>query len=205
MAKKKKETCPYCGKAFAYLSRHKCRIKERVEGAVDEKSEMERRIERIEEKKKNYSRDLRKDEKEIFSIITQKKDLYFSELLKLSNQTRENLEPILEQLALQSKILIERELMESSWTKRIKVIEMIDLDVKEKEIDHDNKSFIWEQFTYIPCFICPFHDKCTDTNQDQFNPHYCDWLTKWIELNLEGQDYIVDFERIQEYSNEELP
>ena len=52
MAKKKKETCPYCGKSFAYLSRHKCKIKERIEGPTDEKSEVERRIERIEEKKK---------------------------------------------------------------------------------------------------------------------------------------------------------
>ena len=42
MAKKKKETCPYCGKSFAYLSRHKCKIKERVEGGVEDKTEAER-------------------------------------------------------------------------------------------------------------------------------------------------------------------
>ena len=47
MAKKKKETCPYCGKSFAYLSRHKCKIKERVEGVGEDKTESERRIERI--------------------------------------------------------------------------------------------------------------------------------------------------------------
>ena len=54
MAKKKKETCPYCGKSFAYLSRHKCKIKERIEGPIDEKSDVERRIERIEEKKREF-------------------------------------------------------------------------------------------------------------------------------------------------------
>ena len=205
MAKKKKETCPYCGKSFAYLSRHKCKIKERVEGAVDEKSQTERRIERIEEKKKNYRRDLRKEEKEIFQLIEEKKDLYFSDLIKLSNQTRDELEPILEQLALQSKIVIERELMESSWTKRIKVIEKIDIDVKEKKIDTDNKSFIWEQFSYVPCFVCPYEEKCTATNQDQFNPHFCEWLTQWIESSIDGKPIIVDFDRIQEYLDENLP
>ncbi len=205
MAKKKKETCPYCGKAFAYLSRHKCKIKELVEGNVDEKSQIERRIERIEEKKKNYSRDLRKDEKEIFQIIEKKKDLYFNELMKLSDQTREDLEPILEQLAFQSKIVIERELMESSWTKRIKMIETIDIEVKDKTIDKQNNSYVWEQFSYIPCFICPFEEKCTASNQDQFNPHYCEWLTQWIEAKIENNDYFVDFDRIQEYLDENLP
>jgi len=67
MAKKKKETCPYCGKSFAYLSRHKCKIKERVEGPLEEKSDVERRIERIEEKKKEFNRILRKDEITVLS------------------------------------------------------------------------------------------------------------------------------------------
>ena len=52
MAKKKKETCQYCGKQFAYLSRHKCKIKERLEGSEEDKTQVERRIERIEERKK---------------------------------------------------------------------------------------------------------------------------------------------------------
>ena len=198
MAKKKKETCPYCGKAFAYLSRHKCKVKERVEGIVDEKSETQRRIERIEEKKKNYRRDLRKEETEILKIIEKKKDIYFNELLRLTNKTRYQLEPILEQLALQSKIVIERELMDSSWTKHIKAIEKIEMDVKEVEIDRKKKSFIWEQFNYIPCFVCPFENKCNATNLDQFNPYYCEWLTDWIESNIAGKEYIIDFDNIQE-------
>ena len=63
MAKKKKEVCPYCGKSFAYLSRHKCKIKEKVKGTADERSTVERRIERIEEKKKDLKRTLKRDEK----------------------------------------------------------------------------------------------------------------------------------------------
>ncbi|MBN1802916.1 MAG: hypothetical protein JW891_15515 [Candidatus Lokiarchaeota archaeon] len=202
MAKKKKETCPYCGKSFAYLSRHKCKIKERVEGTTDEKSDSERRIERIEEKKKNYSRDLRKDEKAILSIIEKEKDIYFNELLEMTQENRDYLEPILEQLALQSKITIERELRESSWTKRIKSIEKIDMDVDETEVDMNNDRFIWEKFGYIPCFVCPYEEKCNDTNLDQFNPNYCQWLTDWIQANIQGTEYIIDFDTIQEYMEE---
>ena len=109
MAKKKKETCPYCGKSFAYLSRHKCKIKERVEGTVDEKSEVERRSERIEEKKKNYHRNLRKDERIVLNMINQEKDLFFDDLLILTNKSLDDLEKILEILSLQSKITVKRE------------------------------------------------------------------------------------------------
>ncbi|KKM22696.1 hypothetical protein LCGC14_1622630, partial [marine sediment metagenome] len=106
MTKKKKETCPYCGKSFAYLSRHKCKIKERVEGSPEEKSVSERRIERIEEKKKEFNRTLHKDEKTILAIINREKNIYFNDLLELSTIQSNDLEEILEVLALQSKIEI---------------------------------------------------------------------------------------------------
>lgn len=193
MAKKKKEICPYCSKSFAYLSRHKCKIKERVEGTVDEKSEMERRTERIEEKKRNYGRDLHKDEKVILEIIESERDIYFSELLILTKKERDDLEPILEQLALQSKITMERELMNSSWTKRIRAIEKIDIKVETKIIDQKENNFVWKQLNFNPCFICPFIEKCHESNLDQFNPKCCEWLTEWIEANLEGIEHIMDF------------
>ncbi|GAH05279.1 unnamed protein product, partial [marine sediment metagenome] len=82
MAKKKKEVCPYCGNSFAYLSRHKCKVKERVEGSEEsEKSDVERRIERIEERKREGVRSLKKDEQMVFKHIMQQKDIYFDELL----------------------------------------------------------------------------------------------------------------------------
>ena len=88
MAKKKREICPYCGKGFAYLSRHKCKIKERVEGPLEEKSDVERRIERIEEKRKEFNRTLRKDEKTVLNIINHEKDILFNRLMELSNKKR---------------------------------------------------------------------------------------------------------------------
>jgi len=197
MAKKKKETCPYCGKSFAYLSRHKCKIKERIEGPTDEKSEVERRIERIEEKKKEFNRALRKNEKVVLNIINREKVLYFNDLRKLSDTESNELEEILDILFLQSKINIKRELVEASWTKRINSIEELDVKVKAVKIDKDQKEFVWNMFSRQPCFICPFRNKCNDTNMDQFNPFQCPWLTEWIDIRSNDKEYNINFDEIK--------
>ncbi len=197
MAKKKKETCPYCGKSFAYLSRHKCKIKERVEGSLEEKSDIERRIERIEEKKKEFNRNLRKDEKVVLSIINREKDILFDRLIELSNKQRNDLEEILEFLVLQSKIKMKRELVDASWTKHIFALEEIEAKFKDLKINKKRKDFIWNMFSKQPCFICPFRDKCNDTNLDQFNPQHCPWLTEWIEILSKGEDYNINFDEIE--------
>ncbi|MFW9999475.1 MAG: hypothetical protein ACFE9Q_03100 [Candidatus Hodarchaeota archaeon] len=197
MAKKKKEVCPYCGKSFAYLSRHKCKIKERVEGPIEEKSDVERRIERIEEKRKEFKRTLRKDEKAILNIINRERDILFDRLLELSNKVRNELEEILELLVLQSKIKMTRELVNASWTKHIYALEEIDVRVKDLKIDKDRKDFIWNMFSRQPCFICPFRDKCNETNLDQFNPQHCPWLTDWIEVASKGEEYDINFDEIE--------
>ena len=197
MAKKKKETCPYCGKSFAYLSRHKCKIKERIEGPTDEKSDVERRIERIEEKKKEFNRALRKSEKTVLNIINREKKLYFNDLRKLCDIESNELEEILDVLFLQSKINIKRELVEASWTKFINSIEDLDVKVEVVKIDKDQKDFIWNMFSRQPCFICPFRSKCNDTNLDQFNPFQCPWLTEWIEISSNGEEYNINFDEIE--------
>ena len=197
MAKKKKEICPYCGKGFAYLSRHKCKIKEHVEGPLDEKSDVERRIERIEEKKKEFNRNLRKDEKVILNVINREKDILFDRLLELSNKKRNDLENILDILALQSKIKMTRELIDASWTKHIFALEEIDVKVKSLKINKNKKDFIWKMFSKQPCFICPFRNKCNDTNLDQFNPQHCPWLTEWIDLTSRGEVYNINFDEIE--------
>lgn len=199
MAKKKKETCPYCGKSFAYLSRHKCKIKERVEGVGEDKTEAERRIERIEETRKQIRRALKKDEKIILNLINRKKELYFDELLELTNKNRDDLEKILEILSLQSRIKLNRELIDSSWTKRINSIEKYeDIKVKDVKINKKKKDFIWDLFGYQPCFICPYIvERCNDTNPNILNPHHCPWLTEWIEAYVEGKEYRVNFEEVK--------
>ncbi len=197
MAKKKKETCPYCGKSFAYLSRHKCKIKERVEGPLEEKSDVERRIERIEEKKKEFNRNLRKDEKIVLSIINREKDILFNRLMNLSNKQRNDLEEILEFLVLKSKIKMKRELVDASWTKHIFALEEIETKLEDLKINKKRKDFIWNMFSKQPCFICPFRDKCNETNLDQFNPRHCPWLTEWIEIVSKGEDYNINFDEIE--------
>ncbi|MFX1394941.1 MAG: hypothetical protein ACFFAH_15410 [Promethearchaeota archaeon] len=200
MAKKKKETCPYCGKSFAYLSRHKCKIKERIEGPTEDKSDVERRIERIEETKKMFKRSLKKDEKIVLDIINKQRSLIFDELLKLTNKKRSDLENILEVLAMQSKIKLRRELIDSSWTKNISAIEDYsdEVAVKSVKINKNEKGFIWNLFSRQPCFICPFIDKCNDTNIDNFNPHHCIWLTDWINSTLEKKEFNINFDEIED-------
>jgi len=199
MAKKKREVCPYCGKGFASLARHKCKIKERVEGPVDEKTNVERRIERIEEKKKSFTRNLKKDEKTILNVINREKDIYFDDLVKVVGKQREEVEETLEILTLQSKVKVSRELIDSSWTKHIFAIEDYaqEGDEKEIEIQTTENDFLWKLFSYQPCFICPFVDKCNETNIDQFNPHHCPWLTQWIETLIEGKEYRINFDEIK--------
>ena len=200
---KKKEICPYCGNSFAYLSRHKCKVKDRLEGSEEsDKSDVERRLERIEERKKEGVRSLRKDEKVVLRIINQEKDIFFHKLLELTNKNRMELDKILETLYLQAKININRELLEASWVKRITIIEKIDVKVKDINVNKNNNDFILDIFSHQPCLTCPFTGKCNNTNLDQFNPLHCPWLTQWIKTSLEGQIYKTNFEEIQSESPE---
>ena len=200
MAKKKKEVCPYCGKSFAYLSRHKCKIKERVEGDTKDKTVSERRIERVEEKRKETHRNLKKDEKTVLEIVNRRRDLYFDELKTILDITHNELEKILDVLSLQSKIKVKRELLDSSWTKRISAIidYSKDVNVSALKIDKKRKDFIWNLFSRQPCFICIFQEKCNETNLDALNPNHCPWLNEWIELTLEGKEYTINFDDIKD-------
>ena len=195
---KKKEVCPYCGNSFAYLSRHKCKVKERIEGSEEsDKSEVERRLERIEERKKEGTRSLKKDEKMVLGIINQEKDIFYHKLLELTNKKRMELDKILNTLYLQDKIDINRELLEASWVKRITIVEKIDVEVKAIQVKREKNDFILDIFSHQPCLTCPFTGKCNKTNLDQFNPLHCPWLTQWIKTSLEGQIYKANFEEIQ--------
>lgn len=195
MAKKKKEICPYCGKSFAYLSRHKCKIKERVEGPEDDRSDVERRHERIEETKKDYTRNLKKDERVILNLISRERDIYFDELLKLTSKKIDDLELILEVLSKQSRIKLTRELKDSSWTKHVFAIDDYENDVKVEEhvINEKEDDFLWKLFQKCPCFLCPYEEKCNEDNLDQFNQQICPFLTRWIETSLRGEEFFVNF------------
>jgi len=200
---KKKEVCPYCGNSYAYISRHKCKVKERIEGSEEsDKSDVERRLERNEERKKEGARGLRKDEKMVLRIISQEKDIFFHELLELTNKKRMELDKILGILYLQSKININRELLEASWVKRITIIEKIDVKIKDININKNNKDFILDIFSHQPCLTCPFTGKCNNTNLDQFNPVHCPWLTQWVKTSLEGEIYKANFKELQSDSLE---
>jgi len=206
MAKKKKEQCPYCGKWFVYLSRHKCKVKERMESQEEEKTTTERRIERIEERRKELTRSLKKQEKEVLEIINKEEDLLFNELVEKTDIERNKLDEIVDILALQSKIKVKRELIDASWSKHIFAIKELDdegLESKEIKIDKSKPDWIWDKFSRQPCFICPFIEQCSDDNPDIYNPHHCPWLTEWIKMSLKGEEYTVDFEEYRDNLYEE--
>ena len=199
MAKKKKEVCPYCGNSFAYLSRHKCKVKERVEGTEEEGiSDTERRLERIAERKREEVRSLRKDEQLVLNIISKEKDIYFEQLLEITKKERIDLDRILNTLSIQSKIHIDRELMVASWTKHITLNESYDVEIKDLKIDRNKDDYILDVFSRQPCLICPFEGKCNNTNLDQYNPTHCPWLSDWIKISLEGKIYNINFEEIED-------
>jgi len=199
MAKKKKEVCPYCGNSFAYLSRHKCKVKERVEGTEEEGiSDSERRLERIAERKREEVRSLRKDEQLVLNIISKEKDIYFEQLLEITKKERIDLDRILNTLSIQSKIHIDRELMVASWTKHITLNESYDVEIKDLKIDRNKDDYILDVFSRQPCLICPFEGKCNNTNLDQYNPTHCPWLSDWIKISLEGKIYNINFEEIED-------
>ncbi|MBD3196468.1 MAG: hypothetical protein GF317_15520 [Candidatus Lokiarchaeota archaeon] len=198
---KKKEECPYCGKMFVYLSRHKCKVKARMEDKENEKSVSERRIERIEERKKELRRNLKKEEKEVLELINKKGNLYFDELAKLNDIERNKLDEIVDILSLQSRIKVRRELVNASWSKHIFAIEEYeeeDADTQGDEVDKSKPDFIWSIFGKQPCFICVFTDQCSDDNPDRYNPHHCPWLSQWIDASIKGEEFVVDFEAIEQ-------
>lgn len=203
---KKKEKCPYCGKEFVYLSRHKCKVKARMEAQDEAKTLEERRQDRIDERKKLLTRELTEKEKEILEKVKRAGDILFEDLVdERDEEERRELEEIIDLLALQSKIKVRRELISASWAKHIYSIEEIDegTEVEEIKVDKSNSEWVWDKFQRQPCFICPFTERCSDNNPDRFNPHHCPWLTEWINKTLVGEPYDVDF---QQYEAEyELP
>ena len=136
----------------------------------------------------------------VLNLINREKDLFFEDLIKLTGKNKHDLERILDVLYLQSKIRIQRELLDSSWTKHINSIEdySSEIHIKGVKINKKKNDFIWNLFSRQPCFICPFVDKCNKTNLGNHNPHHCKWLTDWIDVLLQKNEYSINFDEVNE-------
>jgi hypothetical protein len=76
--------------------------------------------------------------------------------------------------------------------------------VEEIEVDKSKPDWLWREFLKQPCFICPFIEQCSDDNPDIYNPNHCPWLTEWIELSINGEEYTANFDAYkEEYFEEE--
>ncbi|MFO8020307.1 MAG: hypothetical protein R6U96_16910 [Promethearchaeia archaeon] len=198
--KKKKEQCPYCGKWYVYLSRHKCKVKARLEAEVDQKSDAERRKERMEARKKLLNRKLNKKEKEVLEIIKEEGKVEFRELQDKVGNTYEELDDILEVLQLRDTVKVKRDLMEGSWTKIIRWNQQLtnEVELGGVKVNRKKDDFVWNLFRRVPCFICPFTERCNDTNQEIFNPKHCPFLMRWIQVSMEGEkEFNINFEEIK--------
>ncbi len=190
MSKKKKDVCPYCGGEFIYISRHKCKVRARIE-SNDIETEQDRRQTRINFIRKEITRKLKKNEVSVLEIIMKEGEILIEELQKKANLSSDKLEKILEVLELKTKIKVQRELVEANWTKRILYAEEINkIHVKESktEIDKRKDDFIWDVYSRMPCFLCVYIDRC-DNSQTKFNPYICAWLTDWIWHCLDKSFY----------------
>ena len=118
MSKKKKEICPYCGGEFIYLSRHKCKVRARIE-SDDMETEQDRRQTRLDFIRKEITRKLKKNEVSVLEIIMNEGEIFIEELQEKANLSSDKLEKILEVLKLKSKIKMQRELVDANWNIRI--------------------------------------------------------------------------------------
>jgi len=186
--------CPYCNQEFIYLSRHKCKVKQRLE-SEDEETEQDRRQTRLEFLRKEIGRKLKKDESAILEIIRQEGELFIEELKEKGNISSDRIESILETLELKSKIMVQRELNAANWTKRISYIEDLRKETvkKSEKLDKRKEDFVWDMVWRVPCFICPFIDRC-DNAQVKFNPMFCTWFTDWIWHCFEKKSFLNPFE-----------
>jgi len=128
----------------------------------------------------------------------------FDDLIEKLGMRRYQVENILDLLAMRSLIKINRELIDSSWTKHIFAVEHFEdeIDVPEQKIDMERKDFVLNMFGRQPCFICPYTDKCSEITVEIYNPQICPWLSNWILESLEGKEYNVDFEQYLEESRD---
>jgi hypothetical protein len=198
MSKKKKEVCPYCGQEFLYLSRHKCKVRQRIE-SEDDDTEQERQQARFDFRIKELSRKLKKDEISLLDLIRKEKELSLDDLKEKANIASDKLESILDVLELKSKIKIQRELTSASWTKYIFYIEEIEESISKKQdkVDIKKADFIWNLVWRVPCFLCPYINRC-DINQENFNPNVCVWFTDWVWYSLDKKMYQNPFEQVDE-------
>lgn len=165
----------------------------------DDETEIERQQARLEFKRKEISRKLKKDELAVLKIINEGGELLLKKLKEISKLPSDKLDEILDALEMKSKIKVTRELTTASWTKHIYSIEVVEdkAPKKEKQVNTKIDDFIWNLVWRVPCFLCPFMDRC-DITQVKFNPNICTWFTDWIWGSLENKEYFTPFNDIDE-------
>ncbi|MHA1452529.1 MAG: hypothetical protein ACTSRD_06690 [Promethearchaeota archaeon] len=190
MANKKTE-CPYCGKLFTSLPRHKCKLAPDADSKKSAKSDSTQSAsnsaKNSAKKKRNYS----EIDKEVLAFIKEHKDIYKDEVVSALTIDEKLLVNSINRLKAKQKIKIKKDLVEGIRKELIQYIE--EYKLKNKCADTKNgDSITWETMGNCPCFLCPNVSKC-NYGQIETNPIHCKYLVEWINSKLSNTHYESPF------------
>jgi len=74
-------------------------------------------------------------------------------------------------------------MQQSRWMTQISKVEDYGLDLSTPK---KTPKLVWETLNDLPCFICPYNQKCND-GQELYNPTCCPYLTDWLMSTLNGE------------------
>jgi len=187
---KKKTQCPYCGKLFVSLPRHKCKDAPNTEtndSTLDTSEASSSSQPSSSKKKRNYS----EIDKEVLAYIKKKTEVYKDTLLKSLKIDEKLLVNSINRLKTKQKIQIKADLVEGIRRELIQYIEEYNLKENCSESKNGN-SVTWETMGNCPCFLCPNVTKC-NFGQNETNPIHCSYLVEWINSRLANTHYETPF------------
>ena len=188
---KKKTQCPYCGKLFVSLPRHKCKMA--PDADLDENETTNSTLstnsptKTSSKKKRNYS----EIDKEVLAYIKEHQEIYKDVVVGALDIDEKLLVNSINRLKTKQKIKIKSDLVEGIRKELIQYIE--EYELKTKCADPKNGETIsWETMGNCPCFLCPNVSKC-NFGQNETNPIHCSYLVEWINSRLNSSHYESPF------------
>jgi hypothetical protein len=182
---KKKTQCPYCGKLFVNLQRHKCKLdpdSDSVDVISSSKSDSLSQS-ASSKKKRNYS----EIDKDVLNFVKEHKEVYKDVILVKLKIDEKLLVNSINRLKTKQKIQIKSDLVEGIRKELVQYIEEYKLKGNCAETK-DGENVTWETMGNCPCFLCPNVTKC-NLGQNETNPINCTYIVDWINCRLNNTHY----------------
>ncbi|MBN2157316.1 MAG: hypothetical protein JW776_14820 [Candidatus Lokiarchaeota archaeon] len=184
---KKKTQCPYCGKLYISLARHKCKLapNSEMEEENPHNTNSTNDMSRFSGKKKlNYS----EIDKEVLVLVKKNQEIYKDEILESLNIDEKLLVNSINRLKTKQKIQIKSDLVEGIRKDLVKFIEEYKMKTDPSDSNKNPNTITWETMGNCPCFLCPNVEKC-NLGQNETNPVHCQFLVDWINCRLSNTHY----------------